>query len=80
MQNFDISSKVVVSGGIFPWLIYEAVCLIPPLSIEGPGTMGVTQSVAQVRLHSAAARLIVIDSCVVLLPLSIARHVCVFML
>ena len=31
MQNFEMSSKVVVSGGFFlPWIIYEVVCLIPP--------------------------------------------------
>jgi len=35
MQNFEMSSKVVVSGGggiPSPWLSYETVCLIPPLS------------------------------------------------
>ena len=35
MQNFEMSSEVVVSGGgdfPAPWLIYEALCLIPRLS------------------------------------------------
>jgi len=36
MQNFDISSKVVVSGGIFPWLIYETVLPYSTLEYRRP--------------------------------------------
>ena len=39
MQNFEMSSKVVVAG---VGGIYEALCLIPPRA-EGPATTNVGQ-------------------------------------
>jgi len=40
-----MSSKVVVSGGggiSSPWLIYEAVCLIPPPRVQGPCSLSLS--------------------------------------